>query len=115
MSELIIKKSQVLGPAHLASTLKTLEKNQKQINPVQQKTKDYSIKFSKLNKSQESKLFEEIQKLDIPRISKEHIAEIISLLPKDVNELKTIFAGSKTTVTTENLDKILKALKQYEK
>lgn len=98
---------------YLAKELKPGKKEE--ITPVQQKVLDHSVKFSKLNKDRELKLFEEIKSLEIPRITEDHIASIVNIIPKSVPELRSIFAGSKTTVAPENLDKIQKTVDKYEK
>ena len=100
-----------LGLSSLAGEIKAIENP----IPIQQKVKDFAIKFHKLNKTNEAKVIKEITELDIPRLSKERIAEITNIMPKDVNELHIIFAGSKTTITQENTDKIMSVLKHYEK
>ncbi len=97
----------------LANELKVIDKTE--IKALQQKTGDYALKFSKLNKDKEAKLFKEILGLEVPRLEREQVATIVNLLPKNETELRTVFAGTKTTVTQENIIKILDTLKQYEK
>lgn len=82
-------------------------------NPItlQQRVKDYAINFSKLNKEKELKLLKAIKDLEIPLLTDSHMVEIINLMPENLPELRTIFAGSKTTITLENLTKILEVLK----
>jgi len=114
MPELKIANSVPFTLGELAEELKP--KNSKEdILPIQQKVLDHSVKFSKLNKSQEPKLFKELEALEVPRITKEHIATIVNIMPKSVNELRTVFTGSKTTVAPENLEKIQKTIDKYEK
>jgi DNA-directed RNA polymerase subunit F len=114
MPELKIIKSRILTLGEIAEELKP--KNKKvELEPIQQKVMDHSIKFSKLNKSQELKLIEELRSLEVPRMTEEHIATIVNILPQAVSELKTVFAGTKTTIAQENLDKIQQILNKYEK
>ena len=92
----------------------SISKNKKFI-PLQQKVFDSIKKFSKLNKDKAHKLYEELKALEIPRVEDEQFVLIVNLAPKTESELKSIFAGSKTTVSPERLKKILETLKNYEK
>ena len=114
MPELKIIKSQPLTLSAVGEELKPKTKRE-EIPPIQQKVLEHATQFSKLNKSQEHKLIEELKTLEIPRITEEHIVTIVNILPRSINELKIIFAGSKTTITPENLEKILQTLRKYEK
>ncbi len=114
MTELKILKSRMLTLGEIAEELKPKNKKE-EITPIRQKVFDHSVKFSKLNKSQELKLIEDLKSLEVPRMTEEHIATMVNLMPKAVSELKTIFAGSKTTIAPENLDNIQKTLNKYEK
>lgn len=111
--ELRILDKEPIHMAELAGELKKISK--KELKGLQQKTGDYALKFSKLNKDREAKLYQDILGLEIPRLEVEHIAAIVNLLPRNETELKTIFAGSKTTLAPENIVKILDTLKKYEK
>ena len=104
----------MLSLGEIAEELKPKSKKD-ELEPIQQKVMDYSIKFSKLNKSQELKLIEELSALEVPRMTEEHIATIVNLMPKAVSELKTIFAGTKTTIAPENLESIQKTVNKHEK
>ena len=91
------------------------EMSQKEIASVQQKTYEFANKFSKFNKDVSSKVLEDLKALNIPRMEDAHLVQIINLAPKTESEIKTIFAGSKTTVTAESVKKILETLRANEK
>ena len=114
MPELKIIKTQPLTLAAVGEELKPKTKKA-EIPTIQQKVLEHSAQFSKLNKSQEHKLTEELRALEVPRMTEEHIATIVNLMPKAVSELKTIFAGTKTTIAPENVEKIQQLLSKYEK
>ena len=113
MPELKIIKSIKMSLGQIAEALKPGKKEE--LIPVQQKAFDHAVKFSKLNKSQELKLSEELKALEVPRMTDEHIATMVNILPNTLNELKVVFAGTKTTIAPENIDKIQKILSKYEK
>ncbi len=83
--------------------------------PLQQKVFDSMKKFSKFNKDKALKILEELNSLEIPRLEDEQFIQIINLAPKTESELKSVFSGSKTTVSSENIKKILETLKKHEK
>ncbi len=111
--ELRILDKQPMEMAELASEMKKIKK--KEMKALQQKTGDYALKFSKLNKDREAKLYNDMLALEIPRLDKEHVASIVNLLPRNETELKIIFSASKTTIAPENIIKILETLEKYEK
>ncbi len=122
--EVKILKQEIIGPGYLKEILEDSEKKLRKaskkgeelsLNSIQQKTKDSIAKFNKLNKDDELKLLRELTDLKIVRLTDNHLAQIITIIPKDIDELKTIFAGSKTTITPEDLEKIQSTIKQYEK
>ncbi len=96
--------------------LSEVEDNIKEKNlPVQQKVFDCMKKFSKINKDKALTLLKELKSLEIPRVEDEQFIQIINLAPKTESELKSVFSGSKTTVSSENIKKILETLKKHEK
>ncbi len=117
--EVRILRQEPIGPTQVKEILgdieKKLKKSKESLGRSQQRVMDSIIKFSKLNKEKETKLIKDLKALDIPRLSDSHIAQIVTIIPKDVDELRTVFAGSKTTITKEDLEKIQSTIKQYEK
>ena len=112
MVEVQVLKQETIGPAQVKEALEAIEKKDKaSFEGIQQKVKDNIVKFSKLNKEKETKLIKDLKALNIPRLSDSHMAQIVTIMPKDVDELKTVFAGSKTTITKEDLDKIQSTIK----
>lgn len=113
--EVKVLKQELIGPASVLAILEEREKKDKSLEGFAQKVKDSIIKFSKINKAQELKLIEALKGLNIARMTDAHIVQIATILPKDIDELKIIFAGSKTTLTQEDLEKIQSAIKQHNK
>jgi len=82
---------------------------------IQQKVHTFAKKFSKTTGANADKLAKELKGLEIPMFTEEHIVQIINTMPNDLAELKSIFAGSKTTITPENFKKILDIVLKYSK
>lgn len=108
-------KQELIGPANVLAILQEREKKEKALEGFAQKVKDSITKFSKINKAQELKLIESLKGLSIARMTDAHIIQIATILPKDIDELKIIFAGSRTTLTQEDLEKINNTIKQHGK
>ena len=56
-----------------------------------------------------------IQELDIPRLKERQIVKIIDMLPKSEEELKMLLTGETTTITDENIKKIVEVTKNHVK
>lgn len=115
MVEVKILKQEIIGPANVLAILEEREKKEKTLGGIAQTVKDSITKFSKLNKAQETKLIAALKGLNIARLTDAHIAQIATILPEDIDELKIVFAGSKTTLTQEDLEKIQSTIKQHGK
>lgn len=101
--------------AELGDDLTKLEKEEKELNFRSNKAKAYIKAFIKTTKKQSEELNKKIQELSIPRLKERQIVKIIDLLPKDLDDLKMIFVGETTTVSDENMKKILDVVKEYVK
>ncbi|UCD04069.1 MAG: hypothetical protein JSW73_00255 [Candidatus Woesearchaeota archaeon] len=82
--------------------------------PIQEVTYDFNRKFKKIDTDKSKKLIEEINALEIPRVTDFHICQIANLMPKNLGELRSIFAGTKTTITPENIKSMLEIIKKYD-
>lgn len=107
-------KKEPVSLAELAEEIKKAE-DKKEPVAVQQQVKDYAIRFSKINKEKAAKLAQAIHGLDIPLLNENQAMEMVNVLPQNMTELQTVFAGSKITVAPENLKKLLEVIKTHEK
>lgn len=109
----IIKKEPLTLP-QLNKTISGLGKKAERTD-IQNKVLDFTKKFGKLSEANSRKLAAELQGLDIPTLTQEHITQIINVLPSDLAELKVVFAGTKTTMTPENFKRIHDVIIKYKK
>lgn len=105
-----IIKENPISVVELKEELSKIKKRDKEPNLRVQKTEDYINLFAHLSPEKEKELREKIAKLDIPRLKDEHINKIIDILPKDVEELKTVLQGYTITVSKENIQKITEVI-----
>ncbi len=100
-----------IGIGELKKELENIKKRDKELNFRAARTEEYLQHFSILKNSEE--LFKKIEALKIPRLKEQHIIKIIDIMPKTVEELKTILQGYTITVNNENLKKIAEAINKF--
>ncbi len=75
---------------------------------IQKRTLDYTSKFSKVTPEAAKKLRKELQ--DDCGLTEEESVEVVNIMPKTVEELRTFTSGWRKLLPTETLEKILKIL-----
>src|SRR3989344_6273914 len=108
MANLDVINETPLSMQELKDKLDDIKKRDKDLNPRGIKTYDYINKFLKKDTKKNK---EKLGELGILRLKDKHINKIIYLLPKDVDELKSILQGENLTLKTEDLRKIIEAIK----
>ncbi|MGA2663575.1 MAG: RNA polymerase Rpb4 [Nitrososphaerales archaeon] len=76
---------------------------------IQKRTLDYTSKFSKITVESAKKLRKQLE-TDCG-LSTEEAVEVINIMPKSIEELRTFTAGWRKLLPTETLEKMLKVLK----
>ncbi|PIO00333.1 hypothetical protein COT72_01350 [archaeon CG10_big_fil_rev_8_21_14_0_10_43_11] len=74
---------------------------------------EHVSKFKKLGVREARKLVEELQKLELRRLKDEHIIQIVDVLPKNLKELKSIFATAKFNLHEDEYKQIIDVVKNY--
>ena len=76
---------------------------------IQKRTLDYTSKFAKTTPENAKKLRKELQgQCDL---SEEEAVEVVNVMPKSLEELRTFTSGWRKLLPTETLEKILDILK----
>ena len=78
-------------------------------SPKKEEMNDFLKKFLKTKPSQAKKIKEELEKLDLLKIKREHIVKIIDTLPSDASDLNKIF--SDISLNEDETNKILEVVK----
>jgi DNA-directed RNA polymerase subunit F len=112
MDEKIIKK-QPITLQELTKRLSEIKK--KELIPIQQKVHDFAKRFSKITPVNAEKLRGELKKLDITRLTDDHLVDIINIMPQDLAELKTLFVKTNTTLPPEDFKRISDLINKYKK
>ena len=109
MANLEVVNETPLNFQEMKDKLDQIKKRDKDLNPRGIKTYDYISKFTA--KKNFKKIKEDLVKLDISRLKDKHINKIIDVLPKDVDELKSILSGENITLKQEDLIKVIEIVK----
>ncbi len=75
---------------------------------IQKRTLDYTTKFAKAQADAAKKLRKELE-TDCG-LSEEEAVELVNIMPKSLEELRTFTSGWRKLLSTETLEKILKIL-----
>lgn len=105
MSEKHQKKVLSIPEAHQILQKIDLEK----ADQIQKRTLDYTSKFSKSTPEQAKKMRKELE--TECGLTEEEAVEVVNIMPKTVEELRTFTSGWRKLLPTETLDKILKILR----
>jgi len=91
---------------------KLLEEAGEDLSPLQRRVLDYTIRFSKLDFENSTKLLEELTK-DVG-LDQDTAIQIVNCLPRSLEEIRTIL-GRQRIISEENLKKILEIIERYAK
>lgn len=105
MSENHSKKLLTIPEAHQVLQKIDVEK----ADQIQKRTLDYTAKFAKATPENAKKLRKELE--TECGLSEEEAVEVVNVMPKSIEELRTFTSGWRKLLPTETLEKILKILK----
>ncbi len=77
--------------------------------PKKQEIEQFLKKFNKTKAQQAKKIKEELEKLDLLKLKREHIVKIVDLLPQDASDLNKIFTD--VSLNEDETNKILEIVK----
>jgi DNA-directed RNA polymerase subunit F len=83
--------------------------NMEKADQIQKRTLDYATKFAKSTPEGAKKLRKELE--TECGLSEEEAVELVNIMPKSVEELRTFTSGWRKLLSTETLEKILKILR----
>lgn len=105
-----IIQQEAVSMTEMKEKLDKLKEKRKELNFRATKVHEYLEQTSELKKEQADELKKKIDELQVPRIKEKHIIKIIDIMPRNVEELKSLLSGENVTVKAEDLNKILSAL-----
>ncbi len=78
-------------------------------NPKKEDIKEFLKKFLKTKPGQAKKIKEELEKIDLIKIKREHIVKIVDMIPQDASDLNKIFVD--VSLNEDDTNKILEIIK----
>ena len=105
MSEPVGKKMLTLSEAHQILEKIDIEK----ADQIQKRTLDYTSKFAKTSPEVAKKLKKQLE--SDCGLSEAEATEVVNIMPKSIEELRSFTSGWRKLLATETLDQILKILK----
>jgi len=112
MSNYEIVSKEPIGNPQVKEELEKKE-SERELYYREEKSKEFLNEFTKLSKENFDKAREEIEGLEIPRLSQEHIIKILDIMPNNGTELRAITSHSGTVLVDDNVSKILEVLDKY--
>jgi DNA-directed RNA polymerase subunit F len=102
----VIDKKEVTIP----EARKLLDGDVEELDPLQRRVLDYTIKFSNLDPGESDSLVEDLIKEG--ELERELAVQIANSLPKSIPEIRT-FLGRQRIISEERMENILKIIKKY--
>ena len=102
-----------MNMAEVYAELKHVKKRDEELSFRANKTYDYLGQLDLLSPKDAQKLYKELDALKVPRLKPLHMAKIIDLLPKTVDELKIILQGYTLTINKDNSKRIIDTVVKF--
>lgn len=104
-------------PTNLTEVKEILSKSKEkgELSFRAQKTYDHLESLKLLSSKKAKELTKKLEDLKIPRLRDVHTEKLIDLLPKTVDDVKTVLQGYAVTITNDNMKKIANAIKEFTK
>jgi len=97
-------------PISVAEAKKVLEKNLEELDPLQRRVHDYTIRFSKMESESAQALIEEL--VNDAEIDRGLAVQITNSIPGSIGELRT-FLGRRRIISEEVMNNILRIIEKY--
>jgi DNA-directed RNA polymerase subunit F len=108
-----IVESEPMSISQVKDELGKIKKRDGELNFRANKTEEYVNHFSKLSSKKIKELYDEIDKLKIPRLKENYIHKFIDIMPLSVDDAKVILQGHPVSINNDNLKKVIGVLDKY--
>ena len=99
-------------PIPTAEARRILEKaSEEELGEFQRRTRDYTVKFSKIPASKAEKLVRDLNEKH--KLERKDAIQIANCMPSSIEEIRTVLAVRGRVFTTNQLEDILKTLAAY--
>ena len=104
MADVKILSERAIDMNELRKELEKIKQRDKELNFRAARTEEYLQHFAAIKEPE--KLYKEIDGLKVPRLREQHIAKIMDIMPRTVEDIKSALKAYPVTLTNENLKKI---------
>jgi len=96
--------------SQLRGEVDKIKKRDDKLNFRSQRTEEY-LQSYEFKKGKE--LFDELVKLEVPRLREQHIHKLIDILPRTIKETKVVLQGYPITISQDSMKKIAIVVAKY--
>ncbi len=104
-------KAQLISLAEVKNILVKVEKERKELLYEQRIALEHAQKFSKLPVSKTKALIEELKM--VTGVEETQAYKIADILPETADDIKTLFAKERGTISNDSIKKIIDLIKKY--
>ena len=97
--------------SEVKAKLNKISKEREELNYEQKIALEHAIKFAKLPVNKTKELINELSKDDF--LKENHVYKIADILPKTIDDVKTIFAKERLNLDDNQIKKILEIVAKY--
>ena len=102
-----------INASELHAELKRIKARDTELGFRAQKTLDYLESGDFLPEEKAKELYENLQKLDVPRLRDVHFHKLIDCLPTSAKDVKVVLQGYQVTVSQESCKKIADTIAEF--
>jgi DNA-directed RNA polymerase subunit F len=102
-----------LSLAEVKGKLSTIKKRDEELNFRTNKVVEYISSYHIIAQKDAKELYEKLEALDVSRLRDVQIKKIVDILPESEDDLKTIMTGYSISLSSDNVKKVLDAVKPY--
>ena len=96
-------------PITVAEAKRILEENLEELDPLQRRVHDYTVRFTKLEADQGEKMLGELIETGVERVL---AVQIVNALPESIGEVRT-FLGRRRIISEDLMNTILGIIEKY--
>lgn len=104
-----------LSLADVKSLLEKIEKRDKELNFLSNKTKEFTGETITLSPEKKEELYQKLSGLKLTRLKEEHFMKIIDFLPKTTDDLKVILQAYPLSLPKKDMEGIVKTVGELAK
>ena len=96
-------------PITVAEARKILEENLEDLDPLQRRVHDYTVRFTKLDAEKGEAMLSELMEAGVERVL---AVQIVNALPESIGEVRT-FLGRRRIISEDLMSNILGIIEKY--